>query len=763
MIISTIPVSNCTPQTIVIGRRGTYDTMQIAFDLSYLIENYGSGTAVLAVKRSQDSSAYPAVVTQADNTLTWTVSETDTYYVGSGECQLMWYVEGGLAKTIIYPMVVMRDILSTAEEPPDGYENWVEHLAELGAETQQNAQEAAQSATEAKESEDSAAESAHRAEEAATMLTNVSATATTLAPGEPATAEYNDGVFEFGIPKGDKLTYADLTEADKENLVQGPIKEAQDDAVEAVGTAKTTAVDAVNQAGANQVNAVNGAGTTQVSNVNQAGETQLGNVNTAGTTQVGNVQTEGATQVQAVEDKGNEVLNSIPQDYSDLVDEVTDLSRQISDVDSEFTKLAKFDYLSATDGRIPILYLSGDISEMTKENAVPLDYLFTENGQTGTCTLKWQGASSITNPKKNYTIKFDTAFQTHQWGVQKKYVLKGYYTDFSHARDVCGAKLWGKITKDRYLTVPTADLAPFDRRIEYLYDGENQLENGGEALTVGYFEVWQPNGGAVDGFPIVVVLNDEYIGLYTFNIPKDAWMMGMDNGYSNTECILTAEAVTPATRLMSTALLDGTDWEIEYVSDDDDSWVSASINGAIQDAIDCHSSEAYEALKAKFDMYSAIDYYIFSLLTTNWDGIGHNYFLYTFDGTKWYHGAYDMDNIFGYQWHGYGTNSFTPVVFSPTVTSLNALTTGCRLFQLILAYDKATLKSRYTALRGGILSDANIYDTVYNFVSPVNKSVYDEEVLIWPGIPASETNNSAQIAEYYRMRAGYMDSVINAL
>ena len=70
MVVLNVTVNNCTPQTIVIGRRGTYDTMQIAFDLSFLIENYGSGTAVLAVKRSQDESAYPAAVTQEDNTLT---------------------------------------------------------------------------------------------------------------------------------------------------------------------------------------------------------------------------------------------------------------------------------------------------------------------------------------------------------------------------------------------------------------------------------------------------------------------------------------------------------------------------------------------------------------------------------------------------------------------------------------------------------------------------------------------------------------------
>ena len=325
MIVQTIKVNNCNPQTIVIGRRGTYDTLQIAFDLSYLVESYGNGVAVLAVKRSQDESAYPAVATQEDNTLTWTVSETDTYYVGAGEAQLMWYVDGGLAKTIIYPMVVMRDILMTAEEPPEGYENWIEHLTGLGAETQQNAQNAAQSATEAKISEDNADESAQRAEDAAGLLVDVSATATTLDPGQPATAEYNDGVFEFGIPKGDKLTYADLTEADKEDLVQGPIKDAQDDAIEAVGTAKTNAVDAVNQAGTTQKNAVNQAGTTAVNAVGREG-----------TTQVERVTTEGNTQVGRVQDKGDEVIASIPSDYSDLTAEVDDLSRHLSDLTVDY-------------------------------------------------------------------------------------------------------------------------------------------------------------------------------------------------------------------------------------------------------------------------------------------------------------------------------------------------------------------------------------------------------------------------------------------
>lgn len=164
------------------------------------------------------------------------------------------------------------------------------------------------------ENAEAAEAAAGRAEEAAELLTDVSATATTLEPGQAATAEYSDGVFEFGIPKGpkgDPLTYDDLTEAQKAELVQGPILEAQTSAVTAVGSARTSAVNAVNQAGTTQTGAVNQAGANQVAAVNQAG----------------------ATQAQAVEDKGEEVIDSIPQDYSALVQDVDDLTRQLNHFD----------------------------------------------------------------------------------------------------------------------------------------------------------------------------------------------------------------------------------------------------------------------------------------------------------------------------------------------------------------------------------------------------------------------------------------------
>lgn len=84
--------------------------------------------------------------------------------------------------------------------------------------------------------------------------------------------------------KGDPFTYADFTEAQKAELIQGPIQTAQSAAVTAVQNA-------------------------------------------------------GAAQVRSVENKGQEVRDSIPSDYSALSEDVDSLKSAIDDAPSEETVL----------------------------------------------------------------------------------------------------------------------------------------------------------------------------------------------------------------------------------------------------------------------------------------------------------------------------------------------------------------------------------------------------------------------------------------
>lgn len=156
MLTELIAVCDSSTPKITIGRRGTHDSEQVVFNLTHLIGTYGAGSAVLMVKRPQDETAYQAVTTQDETTLTWVISDVDTAYKGSGECEIFWYVDDALAKTVIYPLAILRDIGETTEEPPAAYPTWVDHLTGLGAETLENARKAAESENNAKVSEDNA-------------------------------------------------------------------------------------------------------------------------------------------------------------------------------------------------------------------------------------------------------------------------------------------------------------------------------------------------------------------------------------------------------------------------------------------------------------------------------------------------------------------------------------------------------------------------------------------------------------------------------
>ena len=130
MITQAVTVTERNTQNIIIGRRGTYDTEQVVFDVSYLADTYGSGVAVLMVKRPVDDTAYPATTTQDGDTVTWVITATDTSYKGHGECELFWYVGEALAKSVIYTIAVLRDIGEATSEPPDPYESWVDEILE---------------------------------------------------------------------------------------------------------------------------------------------------------------------------------------------------------------------------------------------------------------------------------------------------------------------------------------------------------------------------------------------------------------------------------------------------------------------------------------------------------------------------------------------------------------------------------------------------------------------------------------------------------
>lgn len=378
------------------------------------------------------------------------------------------------------------------------------------------------------------------------------------------------------------------------------------------------------------------------------------------------------------------------------------------------------------DYPIPIIYLSGSVAGMTKDESVTLDYIYRE--KSGTCTLKWQGASSVNCPKKNYTIKFDKEFEVVSgWGAQKKYVLKANYVDSSHARNIVCAKLWGQIVKSR--TPANATL--------------NAL----------------PNGGAIDGFPVIISLNGEFHGLYTWNIPKDGWMFGM-SGTEQQQAILCAEFNNNGAvcfKGLATLTEDANgqvDFDLEYSSDDKSDWILTSLNRLIGAVMNSDGTNITYGITPYLDWESAIDYYIHSVLTGNYDGLQRNYILATYDGVKWFFSAYDMDVVLGLRAMGkYFRAASLDMKFAEIANAHN-------VFKLIWKYMRPQLRARYEELRAAAMSVENVANMFCDFVAEIPLPVYIDDIRLWNTVPSNSANNLSQIVTYYDLRCRNADEWI---
>ncbi len=377
---------------------------------------------------------------------------------------------------------------------------------------------------------------------------------------------------------------------------------------------------------------------------------------------------------------------------------------------------------------LPILELTGDTTGMTKETEVTLSYECNDKDGTakaGSCTMKWQGSSSLAWDKKNYTIKFDNAFEVVDgWGSQKKYCLKANWIDHSHSRNVVSAKLWGLIRKNR-----------------------SNLPAKLKAL---------PNAGAIDGFPVVVMLNGEFHGLYSFNIPKDAWMFGMGSGAK--EAIVTADNQAEDTAFKAETLLDADGLELEYNSSGFSATaVKDSFNALINACINSYGGDLDTEVAKYLDWESAIDYYIFTVIIKGGDMIQKNAMYATFDGVKWYFSAYDMDTTYGLAFDGSALDrAVSNVTFDEAAGDH-------RVFELIKRFKTNELKARYNELRANALSETRICQYFENYAWDISSPLLVEEVKRWPSVRGSSVNGIDQICRWVRQRLEATDAWANAL
>lgn len=404
---------------------------------------------------------------------------------------------------------------------------------------------------------------------------------------------------------------------------------------------------------------------------------------------------------------------------------------------------------------IPNVFFYGDTSTMSKSQTVDLNFEYKSKTATykGVATTKWQGSSSLSYPKKNYTIKLFTdntkstklKLNMKNWGKQNKFCLKANYVDSLHNRNITGARIAYDMIKSRsdFSSLPT------------------ELQEA-------------PRCGVIDGFPIKVYMNGELMGLYTWNIPKDKWCSNMNednpnhaflmaeknnNGSATDNLTLACEFRANATIFAdtSTAQYPAYDWVVEGPGDD----VSAEIRTSFNSLINCVKNTDDATFKATIgnylDLTSAFDYYSFAYLACHYDGLGKNLGMATYDGIKWFCILYDMDSIFGAKIDGSGfleTNRKCPEQYQET----NSL-----LWERIEKCFGAELYARYKELRQGALSLGNIFTHAEEIYDIIPDRLYTEDRAKWTSLPSVNTNTIKRMRDYMIARASYVDGEMQTI
>lgn len=382
---------------------------------------------------------------------------------------------------------------------------------------------------------------------------------------------------------------------------------------------------------------------------------------------------------------------------------------------------------------IPTIFISGTIPDSKSYVSGELEYVSKTAKFHAYTYIKLQGASTLSLPKKNYTVnlysdenrsvKLNKEFKN--WGFHNNFVLKADYNDILHARNVVGAKLWSKVVQSRsdYNTLP------------------EELKNS-------------PNNGAVDGFPIRVYVNGAYQGLYNWTIPKCDWMVGMNSANTN-HVLLSAEFndngdVTYQNNPCNfNTLWDGSEDYFSVEVGENSAELVSSLNAVISSIINADSV----ALEQSLDIKSAIDYFIFQEIILGTDGLAKNMVLATYDMTKWYLSAYDMDSTFDLDWEGDIRDWYNSDM--PNTPYNNKYSS---LLQYIWDNYHNDYVERYIELRKSVLSYSSIIEEFEKYVGIFGEDVYIQDTAIYPDIPSVTSNTLKSLRNFVKNRLEYLDN-----
>lgn len=394
----------------------------------------------------------------------------------------------------------------------------------------------------------------------------------------------------------------------------------------------------------------------------------------------------------------------------------------IKDLDKQ-KELYNFNYNNNT---LPKMYLTGDTTNMTSKQTVPMkiEYVSPNEEKYGASfntgiqnnQVRIQGTSSLQYVRHNYTIFLkdeygvDMYYNPYGSGSVADYVfcLKADYVESSHANNTGMAKF---INDCVYSTkLPT------------------QLANENCRSTI-------------NGFPIEVYMNGEYLGVYNFNHDRySVQSYGYDyNKYPNMLVYeINSNSNTSAGafyRYKDNAESSANVTELEYYKRDfnliygnrtTDSDTYSEIKSLVEWVSVAEQDLFRETISERFNKEYLFRYFLVVLMIGGVDSLGKNLKITTFDGKVWYPTFYDLDTILGIDNSGYLTIESDVEIESGSFNTSNS-----NLWSKVWKYFNNELKEEWKKMRQSNFTLDNLM-----------KYIYEEQI---SKIPAKLYNDDAQV------------------
>ena len=350
--------------------------------------------------------------------------------------------------------------------------------------------------------------------------------------------------------------------------------------------------------------------------------------------------------------------------------------------------------------------IDGDFSGISKENPKKVQVKLTQlDGKQldAWATVKWQGNSTLAWPKKGYRVKlYADELLTKKLKVKlpgsgmktNAFNLKANLTDPYKGINNVNAEIYKQMTANR--------------------------NNLSDSLVKS-----MPNYGQIVGVPVELVINGNDQGLYALNTYHQDKLYDLDKDQGE-QLAFSADNSTKKTSFYDGEfkLSDFNNGDISVISPEKLSQKNVDKINELVALADTNGEKYYELEKKYLDVDAAVDYLVFTIATSNIDGIVKNVTYINKDNGKWVIMAYDLDATWNVNWDGSGQSLESDLV-------ANNFFQGNKLLANIYAHHQADVRKRYELLRKNVLATENVTKIFDEWVSKVGLKNYQNDAKLW--------------------------------